>query len=173
MTAVVGEQGWEHTTLDAVVRRAGVSRRTLYDSFDDKEHCFLAAAEHVMERASAAMTDAYRAAPNPREGLAEAVRWLLCFCAEDPAAARVYLVETVASGASGAARWQSHLETMASWATCAIGQLRARPHPYAGLMAVGGVYAVARRRVLEGRSQELPQLAAEVTQALWATVGVD
>jgi AcrR family transcriptional regulator len=40
---VVSEKGYAATTVGDVVERAGVSRRTFYEQFPDKEACFLAA----------------------------------------------------------------------------------------------------------------------------------
>ena len=43
MAQVVAEKGYPATTVADVVERAGVSRRTFYEQFQDKEACFLAA----------------------------------------------------------------------------------------------------------------------------------
>ena len=43
MAQVVAEKGYAATTVADVVERAGVSRRTFYEQFADKEACFLAA----------------------------------------------------------------------------------------------------------------------------------
>lgn len=173
MTAVAGERGWEQTTLRAVVGRAGLSRRTLYDLFADKQQCFLAAADETIERASTRVLDACGEAGTPREGLARAVDELLRFCAEEPAAARVYLVETAVAGQAGAERWEAHMEAMSDRAARALGGLRPNLPPHAGSMAVGGVYTVARTRVLAGRARQLPELGPELTRSLWLTLGID
>src|SRR5690242_3020391 len=43
MVKAVAEKGYAATTIADVVARAGVSRRTFYEQFRDKEACFLAA----------------------------------------------------------------------------------------------------------------------------------
>ena len=43
MAQVVSDKGYAATTVADVVERAGVSRRTFYEQFADKEACFLAA----------------------------------------------------------------------------------------------------------------------------------
>src|SRR2546423_5111161 len=43
MVHVVADKGYAATTVADVVERAGVSRRTFYEQFADKEACFLAA----------------------------------------------------------------------------------------------------------------------------------
>lgn len=173
ITQVAGERGWERTTLRAVVERAGLSRRTVYELFDDKQACFLAAADQLIDRISDLTYAAYTEAGGGRAGVAAALDGLLGFCAHDPAAARVYLVETAISGPDGAARWQEHMDEMSARARCAFGDLRDQLPGQAGQMAIGGVYTVARSRVLAGRARELPALAPDMTDALCLTLGID
>ena len=45
MTVVVAEKGYIATTVAHVTTRAGVSRKTFYEMFADKEECFIAAAD--------------------------------------------------------------------------------------------------------------------------------
>src|SRR5688572_28032972 len=45
----VAERGYAAETIDDVVRRAGVSKKTFYEHFADKEECFLAAYEAASE----------------------------------------------------------------------------------------------------------------------------
>jgi AcrR family transcriptional regulator len=40
--AVIGERGWDRTSLDEVARRAGMSRGAIYGNFKDREELFLA-----------------------------------------------------------------------------------------------------------------------------------
>jgi AcrR family transcriptional regulator len=42
---VVGDKGFERTTLEEVARRAGMTRGAIYGNFNDKEELFLAVAE--------------------------------------------------------------------------------------------------------------------------------
>ena len=48
MTEVTAELGIANTTVAHVVARAGVSRRTFYELFDDRDQCFLAAREDAL-----------------------------------------------------------------------------------------------------------------------------
>jgi AcrR family transcriptional regulator len=169
---VVGERGWEATTLTEVVTRAGLSKRTVYDLFEDKLSCFLAAARELTDRVSTLTLAAYRDADAPRAGLAAAIRALLEFCGESPRSARVYLVETAAAGPHGAELWRRHMDAMAERAACAVREVRGDLPAHVGSMAIGGVYAVAQRRVLAGQAPRLPELAPEITKALYVTLGI-
>ena len=51
--AVVAEQGYRGMAVRAVAERAGVSSKTFYDLFSDREDCFLAAFDHGVEQLAA------------------------------------------------------------------------------------------------------------------------
>lgn len=55
---VVAEKGYAAATVADVVDVAGVSRRTFYDQFPDKEACFLAAFDFAVETVVAQMAEA-------------------------------------------------------------------------------------------------------------------
>jgi AcrR family transcriptional regulator len=95
----VAERGYAAATIDDVVRRAGVSKKTFYDHFADKQDCFLAAYEAASEELLARVAEAHAAADDDwvertRAGIRAYLRWL----AADPALARVYLIEVAAAG---------------------------------------------------------------------------
>jgi AcrR family transcriptional regulator len=62
MIELVRERGVPSVTVAHVVARSGVSRRTFYEQFEDRGGCLLAAFEHGVELAAAAVLPAYRAA---------------------------------------------------------------------------------------------------------------
>src|SRR3954462_13087342 len=49
MVATVAEKGYEGTTVADLVELSGVSRSAFYRHFDDKQACFLAAIEAIVE----------------------------------------------------------------------------------------------------------------------------
>ena len=49
--ALVGERGYEGVTARSVSERAGVSNRTFYEFFSDREDCFLAAFNYAVDGA--------------------------------------------------------------------------------------------------------------------------
>ncbi|HEX5145980.1 MAG TPA: TetR/AcrR family transcriptional regulator [Conexibacter sp.] len=96
--AVAGSEGYAATTVSAVIGRASVSRKTFYEQFADREHCFLAAYELVVERALRGMRAAYAFdAPWP-ERLRAAFAWALAALAAHPEEARVVFLEVLAAG---------------------------------------------------------------------------
>ena len=94
----VAERGYAAATIDDVVRRAGVSKKTFYEHFADKQDCFLAAyeaaSEELLRRVAEAQATDLDWHERTRAGIAAYLRWL----AADPALARVYLIEVAAAG---------------------------------------------------------------------------
>jgi len=50
LAAAIGERGYRASTVADVVRHARTSKRTFYDQFDGKEHCFLELLRADVER---------------------------------------------------------------------------------------------------------------------------
>src|SRR2546421_4217944 len=95
MAEAVAAKGYGAATVADVVAGAGVSRRTFYEHFSDKEECFLAAYDagvdillgHLVEQAAAA--DGLDWRERTRRG----VRAYLDVLAAEPAFARTFLIE--------------------------------------------------------------------------------
>lgn len=96
--AVAGSDGYAAMTVSAVIARANVSRKTFYEQFADREHCFLVAYELVVERALTGMRAAYGIDGPWPERLRAALGWALQALARHPAEARVAFVEVLAVG---------------------------------------------------------------------------
>jgi AcrR family transcriptional regulator len=94
----VAEKGYGATTIDDIVRGAGVSKQTFYEHFTDKLDCFLAAYEaasdELFEHVRTAQDGAEGWAERTRAGIHSYLRWL----AAEPALARVFLIEIAAAG---------------------------------------------------------------------------
>ena len=94
----VAERGYAAATIDDVVGRAGVSKKTFYDHFADKQDCFLAAyeaaSEELLERVREAHASEDDWLERTRAGIRAYLRWL----AAEPALARVFLIEVAAAG---------------------------------------------------------------------------
>jgi AcrR family transcriptional regulator len=94
----VAEKGYAAATIDDVVRGAGVSKKTFYEHFTDKEQCFMAAYEVAAEQLFERVRDAHAGQGDwlerTRAGIGAYLRWL----AAEPALARVFLIEVAAAG---------------------------------------------------------------------------
>jgi AcrR family transcriptional regulator len=98
MFDLAGERGAAGVSVAHVVERSGVSRRTFYESFTDREDCFLAAFEKTLELISRRVLPAYRGERQWHERIRAALLALLSFLDEQPAAGRLLIVESLSGG---------------------------------------------------------------------------
>jgi AcrR family transcriptional regulator len=112
MVQEVSERGAANVSVGHVVGRSGVSRRTFYEIFDDREDCFLATFDEALQHASAVVVPAYGTGgawlARVRAGLAA----LLGFLENDRAAARLLIVESLAAGPKALKRRQQVIASL-------------------------------------------------------------
>jgi AcrR family transcriptional regulator len=112
MAEVAAERGAANATVAHVVARSGVSRRTFYDLFEDREDCFMAAFEEALGRVSERVVAAYQRPGGDGDGLR--ARWqariraalmvILEFVDEEPDLGRLLVVESLVGGPVAMAR---------------------------------------------------------------------
>jgi AcrR family transcriptional regulator len=153
--AVVGELGYEKMSVARVTARAGVSRRTFYDLFEDREACFLAAFTETVQRARVLVCEAAGGESDWRSQVRAGLAALLGFFADEPLAGRVLVVDALKAG-------PAVLEHRARLVEESIGVVeggRARVRggrevaPLTGEGVVGAVLAVIHAR-LSGRDTD-------------------
>jgi AcrR family transcriptional regulator len=99
MSEAVAEKGYAQTAVADVIERAGVSRKTFYEHFANKEACFLAAYDAGVDLLEAAIDEAVAAPAGDWIAAATAgMRAYLETLAAHPALARTFLVEGLAAG---------------------------------------------------------------------------
>lgn len=186
MIDAVGEKGYRATTISDLVGRAGVSRKTFYEHFANKQECLLATFDVIAVDGRRRAVDAYRAAEG--EGLHAAVeaslRALFEATIDNPGAARLNMVEIVAAGPAGIERRERAVE---QYRTFLRGMLQRKPggaiEPDAsapeetvpeeaapdavGRAVVGGLSRILYSRVRHGRRAELRQLVPDLMR--WVT----
>jgi AcrR family transcriptional regulator len=171
MAHAVAERGCADTTVEDVVKRARMSRRTFYDLFRNREECFLAAYDAVHDDTMLRVAAAH-ASRGPAHVQA-ALTSVLEYFAARPELARLFIVEALAAGASGLER---HERTMREFAVrLARSHAAAMTDPDLSLEAtVGAVHRVVHARLVDGRARELPALApqlADVVRSLASPAG--
>jgi AcrR family transcriptional regulator len=151
VVVVVAEKGFADMTVADVVARAGVSRRTFYEQFEDKLACFLAAYE---ARADALLREVENAvaAAEPRDRLHAGLETYLERLAAEPTFARVLTIDILGAGPRA-------LEVRE--------RVRRRfAETYRGISAdddvlravVGGIAELVQARLLTGDAASLPEL---------------
>lgn len=98
MADALAERGYAKTPVAAVLERAGVSRQTFYELYDDKLDCFLDALDLVGEVLVSQLGLAVSSAGDPVERAIAAVDRYLDTIIEHPTFARLYIVEVHAAG---------------------------------------------------------------------------
>jgi AcrR family transcriptional regulator len=162
MFDVATEWGVGNVTVAHVVERSGVSRRTFYELFEDREDCFLAAFEQALGFASERVLPAYESQEMWPERIRAALSALLSFIDEEPVVGKLLIVESL----SGAPRTLEHRRQAIGRITSAIDGGRtlkgipkghaadeearaAAPAPLTAEGIVGGVLSVIHSRLVE------------------------
>ncbi len=112
MTEAMHGAGYVGTSVADIIGRAGVSRETFYRLYDDKLDCFLAAFDLV----AAILVDRVEQVPvdgTRLERVQALVTAYLQALADEPAAARLFLVEVHAAGDEAIARRAAVQERLA------------------------------------------------------------
>jgi AcrR family transcriptional regulator len=164
MIDTVAEQGYNATSIVEVARRAGVARRTFYEQFGDKESCFLAAHDWLLERLANYAAPAYER-PGPwseriRRGLAA----LLTAIAYRPEGARLAMIEVLAAGPRAHRRHLAAIEAFAPYIDEGRNESRfgSRLPPTLARIVAGGVAARIHEQVVTGHTGELRCLHPEL-----------
>jgi AcrR family transcriptional regulator len=151
MFDVVYEHEAANVTVTHVVERSGVSRRTFYEAFADREECFMAALEEAIATASERVLAAYRSRERWHERIRAGLVALLSFLDEKPGMGRMLIVESVAAGRLALERRARLLDQV----TCAVDEGRryaragVEPTPLTAEGVVGGVLSVLHARIAQ------------------------
>jgi AcrR family transcriptional regulator len=170
MAEAVGEKGYGPVAVADVIARAGVSRKTFYEHFSDKEECFIAAWDTGVALLIDAVTRATLGAEGDwKDRLHAGVRAYLHTLVSVPAFARTFLIEVLAAGPRALdRRAQVHQRFAELLRTLHERQREVAPElpelPDEVFTAtVGAVEALVAERVRQGRIEELPELEPVIT----------
>jgi AcrR family transcriptional regulator len=95
MTEICGERGFHRTTVADVIDRSGVSRKTFYEHFENKEDCFIAAYDEGVANLQSVIASAVINAPTWQARLRGASKAYTETLAGSPAFARMFVIEAV------------------------------------------------------------------------------
>jgi AcrR family transcriptional regulator len=169
MAEVASERGAGAASVAHIVSRAGVSRRTFYDLFEDREDCFLGAFEEALARAAVTVLPAYEGQARWRERVRAALLALLVFFDEQPALARLCVVEALAAGTRALERRAEIVGVLLRAVEEGRSERPLRvpePPPLAAEAAVGAVLAIVHRRLVVGGEEPLSSLLGELMSAI-------
>jgi AcrR family transcriptional regulator len=161
MVDVVTERGAGNVTVAHVVARSGVSRRTFYEQFEDREDCFLAACEDALARIATVVVQAYEEPSRWREKIRTGLAALLEVLEYEPARGRLVIVETLGAGPTVLERRRRMLAQIIAVVDRGRGEVRRGegPPPLTAEGIVGGVLSLIHSRLLaprEGKGEGAP-----------------
>ncbi len=172
----VAARGYPNVTAGDVIARAGVSSKTFYDLFRDKADCFLAAYDDAVAILLQRIGAVFERMPEPTPLRTRAVlAAVLERLAEDPALARICIVEVNAAGPAALHRYFDVVDGFIPMIE-QIGQYEAakrhRRHLDCDLTLrqglVGGVAWIIYHQIVAGRAKQLPELLPHITQFVLA-----
>ncbi|MDO8189239.1 TetR/AcrR family transcriptional regulator [Conexibacter sp. JD483] len=168
IAAASSEIGYANLAVADVLRYAGMSRRTFYELFEDKEDCFLQAYDAALLRIRMLVGSTYhRAEQLPlRRRIELCLGELLAICAAEPELAHLCVVDVLAAGPVARERRDEALAEFAAFIEHPRSEARGTTAPRLVCEAiVGGLYAILYRRVARGQAAQLPSLLGEMMDA--------
>jgi AcrR family transcriptional regulator len=111
---LIAEKGCAKTTIEAIVKEAGVSSVTFYEHFADKEECLVSAFDIAVEEASAELDELAAAEASWPDRARAVLQALLDAIEADPARARMCLVEAQMGGRELCGRYEATLDRAAA-----------------------------------------------------------
>jgi AcrR family transcriptional regulator len=154
MVEAVDERGYAATTISDLVSRAGVSRRSFYEHFHNKDECLLATYDTIVARLGRRLVRADSPEAAWSERMEIFIRTLFEAASDRPDAARLVCVEMGAAGPAGVQRWAQDAERLQRLIVDGFAQapgLGAVPQPVARAI-VGALRKILHSRVRGTRS---------------------
>ena len=169
MVQAVAEKGYARVAVADVIERAGVSRKTFYEQFANKEDCFLAAYDETVDELLATIEEALDAlAPDWLAAHRAAVNAYLQTLAAREEFAKAFLIEVLGAGREALSRREAVQDRFAAQlrdvhrrARQDIPEIPDVP-PYTFRAAVGAVTELVTAHVLAHGAETLPELAGAV-----------
>jgi AcrR family transcriptional regulator len=158
LTLEAAEEGYVRTTIDQIVKRAGVSPSMFYNHFPSKDEALLAAIDGAGARLVAGVMPAFRRAPEWPYGVNIAMKALFNQLAARPALAQLLMVEVYAAGPGALERRDEALRPLEGIWLAACRQWPQTPNLLFDAIQ-GGVYRLAYQRLTDRGPAALRTLA--------------
>jgi len=179
MARAVATKGYARATVADVVGLAGVSRKTFYEQFDDKEDCFLAAYRTGSAFVGRDILAAISEMPSDaswRDLLRAGMERYTAVLAADPGFARAFVIDVLGAGPKAVelrrAGQERFIDLFRRLSERAVHEDPALgPVPDLFLCAlVGGISELIQRAILAEGAESLPALAPGLVQLAAAVI---
>lgn len=169
MVAAVSDLGYERTRVADLLAISGISRNTFYRHFSNKQHCFLATLDAIAKAGARHIGAAYADRRGPwDQRLRAALDALVELIVAQPAAARLYYVDSYAAGPEAVAQVERRADQLQAVAMRSLAESpdHADMPPDLARAVLRGLRRVIQTRLRTRREDVLP---AESPQLLgWA-----
>jgi AcrR family transcriptional regulator len=165
MVEQVAEHGVANLTVAHIVAQSGVSRRTFYEIFADREDCLLAAFDDAIERFAARVIPAYQREDRWREKIRAGLIALLERLDAEPEMGRLAIVGMLGAGARALERRRLVLIHVVAVVDGGRGEVKRggeNPPPLTAEGVVGAVLSVLHARLVEAQPGRLVELVNEL-----------
>jgi AcrR family transcriptional regulator len=172
LAVVAAEKGLAAATVSDVVREAGVSKRTFYEHFSDKDACFLTLYRQASASALRTLRDSVQPERSWQAQLESALHAYFSHLASGPQLLRTLFVEIHHLGEAGAAVRREVMRTLADFMRETVNRDRDAAHALSDAMAMAAVGAItelvldAIERGEQARLTELTPAASEIVRRL-------
>ena len=177
MADAVAEKGYNNASVADVIERAGISRRSFYEHFANKEEAFLAAYDAgvggLLDAIAEAEDEAAVGAAPDGGLLARAhagTEVYLQLLADNPAFARTFLIEVLGAGPDALAHRDAVHERFAERMAQTFDAIAAqvpdlpRPNAYVFRAAVGAIHELVTDCLLKRGAEALPELLPAILE---------
>jgi AcrR family transcriptional regulator/DNA-binding MarR family transcriptional regulator len=164
MAQAVNDHGPEPVSVAQVIAIAGVSRKTFYELFDDRNHCLVAAIERAVSLATDAARGAYETDGRWVERMRAGLLALLEFFDAEPRLARLCVLHSAVAGSPAAIAYRGEtLSRLVEVVNEGRASSRCQPSPVTAEGVVGGVLAIVHSRLQQPRPEALSALINPLT----------
>jgi AcrR family transcriptional regulator len=161
-------RGYARMSVEDVVRRAGVSRRTFYELFPNKDAVFLEAYDQVANLLLAGVRAAYEGESGFASRLTAGFRAFLELLEASPAFARMCIVEVMAAGPEAVAKRTAVMGEFAKLieenAASELDSHGSVPRMHAQTI-VAGAYEAVYRMIAAGETDKLSTLLPDLVES--------
>ena len=163
--AIVVEKGYDATRVADLVKLAGISRSAFYRQFADKQECFLAAAEELLQPTLDAVVGRAGEAPPGEERMRATVAAFLELIASQPGASKMCFVEIYAAGPEAVAVIERTTDRIEEFVIDLFDGIPGREGmpPQMVRAMIGGLQKVIHKRLYRDEEAALVELAPQLS----------
>lgn len=162
MLQAVGRKGYERATVQDAILEAGLYRQAFYDSFTDKDDCYLQAIDAGSAWIELAMREAAVGQATWRGQLRGALTGLLRFLDMEPEVGRALLVEVHAAGPPAVGKRTEAMERAAMMMDRAREESEDLAPAISAEAIVAGILAVLHSRLAADQTDGFARLLPEL-----------